>query len=120
MELRGRFQRLVLTEVITAQTLGDFGRGGPHETTGVVRSLCNGVADWFGIEGAAAPEQIADRYVDFALRLILDRDSVGDPGPDGHEMRCCSTFLRSERVCWRLPGERLALDRLDQVPLRTD
>jgi AcrR family transcriptional regulator len=78
VELRDRFQRLVLTEVIAAQTLGDFGPGDPHETTRAVLSLCNGVADWFRIEGAATPEQIADRYADFALRLVLDRDSVGD------------------------------------------
>jgi AcrR family transcriptional regulator len=78
VELRDRFQRLVLTEVIAAQTLGDFGPGDPHETTRAVLSLCNGVADWFRIEGAATPEQIADRYVDFALRLVLDRESVGD------------------------------------------
>ena len=78
VELRDRFQRLVLTEVIAAQTLGDFGPGDPHETTRAVLSLCNGVADWFRIEGAATPEQIADDYVDFALRLVLDRQTVGD------------------------------------------
>ncbi len=33
VELRDRFQRLVLTEVIAAQTLGDFGPGDPHQTT---------------------------------------------------------------------------------------
>jgi hypothetical protein len=38
----------------------------------------NGVADWFRIEGAATPERIADRYVNFALRLVLDRESVRD------------------------------------------
>jgi hypothetical protein len=36
------------------------------------------VADWFRIEGAATPERIADRYVNFALRLVLDRESVRD------------------------------------------
>lgn len=76
VELRDRFQRLVLTEVIAGQTLGDFGPGDPHETTRAVLTLCNGVADWYRIEGVATPEQIADQYVAFALRLVLDRDSV--------------------------------------------
>jgi hypothetical protein len=49
----------------------------------------NGVADWFRIEGAATPEQIADRYVDFALRLVLDRESVR-AAPDHHGLPAAS------------------------------
>lgn len=90
VELRDRFQRLVLTEVIAGQTLGDFGPGDPHETTRAVLSLCNGVADWFRIEGVATPEKIADRYVEFALRLVLDRKTVGDQ-PEQHRQPSCES-----------------------------
>jgi AcrR family transcriptional regulator len=72
VELRDRFQRLVLTEVVAGQTLGQFGPSDPHETTRAVLTMCSGVSDWFRIEGAATPEQIADSYVVFALRLVLD------------------------------------------------
>lgn len=77
IELRDRFQRLVLTEVIAGQTLGQFGPGDPHETTRAVLTMCSGVSEWFRIEGAATPEQIADRYVDFARRLVLDTAYLG-------------------------------------------
>ena len=71
-------ERLVLTEVIAGQTLGQFAPGDPHETTRAVLTMCRGVSEWFRIEGAATPEQIADRYVGFALTLVLDREYVAD------------------------------------------
>jgi AcrR family transcriptional regulator len=81
VELRDRFERLVLTEVVAGQTLGQFGAGDPHETTRAVLTMCGGVSEWFRIEGAATPEQIADRYVEFAQRLVLDSQCIADePG----------------------------------------
>lgn len=77
IELRDRFQRLVLTEVIAGQTLGQFAPGDPHETTRAVLTMCNGVSEWFRIEGAATPEQTADSYVEFARRLVLDKKCTG-------------------------------------------
>ncbi|WP_216695335.1 TetR/AcrR family transcriptional regulator [Dietzia psychralcaliphila] len=81
IDLRDRFQKLVLTEVIAGQTLGQFGQGDPHETTRAVLTMCTGVSEWFRIEGAATPEQIADRYVEFARRLVLDSEHLADQIP---------------------------------------
>ena len=79
VELRDRFQRLVLTEVIAAQTLGGTrSRRSPRDHQGICALAVQRVADWFRIQGAATPEQIADYYVDLALRLVLDRERVRD------------------------------------------
>lgn len=81
IDLRDRFQKLVLTQVIAGQALEQFGEGDPHETTRAVLTMCSGVSEWFRIEGAATPEQIADRYVDFARRLVMDSEHVGGSSP---------------------------------------
>lgn len=81
IELRDNFQRLVLTEIISGQALGQFAPGDAHETIRAVLTMCNGVSGWYRIEGSATPEQIADRYVDFALRLVLDKAVLNDHLP---------------------------------------
>jgi AcrR family transcriptional regulator len=78
IELRDRFQHLVLAEVVAGQTLGQFGASDPHETTRAVLTMCNGVSEWFRIEGAATPEQIADRYVEFSLLLVRDSQYIAN------------------------------------------
>ncbi|WP_132476666.1 TetR/AcrR family transcriptional regulator [Rhodococcus sp. SMB37] len=73
--LRDEFEAMMLTEVISGRAVGKFGTDDPHEATRAVLVLCQGVADWYRTGGTKTPQDIADRYVNFALAL------VGDKGP---------------------------------------
>lgn len=73
IELRDMQQRLLLQEVTAARDQGAFTTDDPREATRAVLVLCRGVAEWYSPEGDHTPEQIAARYVDFALALVGDR-----------------------------------------------
>ncbi|MBS9376496.1 TetR/AcrR family transcriptional regulator [Rhodococcus sp. B50] len=70
--LRDEFEAMMLTEVISARALGLFDTPDPHEATRAVLVLCQGVADWYRPGGTKTPQDIADRYIQFALALVGD------------------------------------------------
>lgn len=72
VELRDELERMVLDEVRGGQARGDFATDDAHEVTRAVLVLCQGVADWYTPVGPQRPEEIARRYVRFALALADD------------------------------------------------
>jgi AcrR family transcriptional regulator len=72
IELRDMQERLLMQEVIAAHQQGSFMTDDPREATRAVLVLCRGVADWFSPDGEYTPEQIAAKYVQFALALVED------------------------------------------------
>jgi hypothetical protein len=73
MELRDMQQRLLLDEVIAARDQGSFTTDDPRGATRAILVLCRGVADWYSPDGPDTPEEIAAKYVRFALALVGDR-----------------------------------------------
>lgn len=78
IELRDELEAMMLTEVISARALGMFATDDPHEATRAVLVLCKGVADWYRIGGTKTPEEVAQRYVKFALSLVGDKSTQTD------------------------------------------
>lgn len=68
--LRTLQQRLVDAEVVDAVAAGRFRADHPHEASRAVVTMCTAVAGWFRHDGPASPEQVARRYVGFALDLM--------------------------------------------------
>lgn len=73
IELRDELEAMVLSEIIAARALGMFDTDNPHEATRAVLVLCKGVADWYRIGGSKSPEEVASRYVRFALAIVDDK-----------------------------------------------
>jgi len=70
IELRDALKASVLTEVISGKALGRFTVDNPHEATRAVLVMCEGVAEWYRPGGINVPEEVADRYVGFALSIV--------------------------------------------------
>ncbi len=77
LQLRDTLEKLMLEDVISARALEMFVFDDPFSVTRAVLTLCRGVADWYSPQGAQTPEEIADQYVAYALRLV-----DGAPSPD--------------------------------------
>lgn len=74
---------MMLTQVISARALGMLDTDDPHEATRAVLVLCRGVADWYRVGGTKTPQDIADRYVAFALALVVAGHDVVDTSTRG-------------------------------------
>ena len=70
VRLRDQLEAIVLAEVERACEADEFASDSPHDSTRAVLVLCQGVADWFTDAGPSSPEQIAEQYVRFSLRLV--------------------------------------------------
>lgn len=68
--LRDREQRLVDVEVEAAVTEGQIDVPDPRDAARALVTMCTAVASWYRPHGRLQPEQVAERYVDYALRLI--------------------------------------------------
>jgi AcrR family transcriptional regulator len=68
--LRHEQQRMVDAEVDQAIAERRFATPHPHEASRAVVTMCTAIPQWYRPKGPLTPEQIADRYVEFALRLM--------------------------------------------------
>ncbi|MBN9107410.1 MAG: TetR family transcriptional regulator [Pseudonocardia sp.] len=75
--LRTRQQRMVDTEVDAAVAAGAFRPDHPHEASRAVVTMCTALTDWYRPGGPSTPEQIARRYVGFALDMLEDVRAAG-------------------------------------------
>lgn len=75
--LRTRQQRIVDAEVDAAVAAGAFRPDHPHEASRAVVTMCTALTDWYRPGGPSTPEQIARRYVGFALDMLEDVRAAG-------------------------------------------
>lgn len=75
-ELRTVQQRMVDEEVDAAVAGGRFRADHPHEAARAVVTMCTALPTWWRHDGPLDPEQIAQRYVAFALELMGDHARV--------------------------------------------
>lgn len=68
--LRTRQQRMVDAEAEAAHRLGLFGTPHPKDAARAVVTMCTSIPHWYRAGGPASPEEIARRYVRFALDLM--------------------------------------------------
>jgi AcrR family transcriptional regulator len=73
--MRVEQQRMVDAEVEQAIAERRFTIANPHEASRAVVSMCTAIPQWYRPDGSLTPEEIAERYVEFALRLM------GHPAP---------------------------------------
>ncbi|MGD9988488.1 TetR family transcriptional regulator [Pseudonocardia sp.] len=76
-DLRTRLQRMVDAEVDAAVSAGAFRPDHAHEASRAVVTMCTAVTDWYRPGGPSTPEQIARRYVGFALDMLEDVRAAG-------------------------------------------
>jgi AcrR family transcriptional regulator len=82
VELRDTQERFLTQEITAAAERGYFATDNPREASRAVLVLCRGVADWYSPGGEFSPEQIAERYVRFALALVGDLAANTPPPAD--------------------------------------
>jgi AcrR family transcriptional regulator len=70
LRLRDTLEKMMLEDIISAKALQLFDVDDPWSATRAVLTLCRGVADWYSPQGTSAPEEIAEQYVEFSLRLL--------------------------------------------------
>jgi AcrR family transcriptional regulator/transcriptional regulator with XRE-family HTH domain len=68
--MRNAQQRMVDREAEAAAAAGLFATPHPHEAARAVTTMCVALANWYRADGRDAPEEIARRYVRFALDLM--------------------------------------------------
>lgn len=68
--LRTRQQRMVDAEAEAAHRLGLFGTPHPKDASRAVVTMCTSIPHWYRAGGPESPEEIARRYVRFALDLM--------------------------------------------------
>ena len=68
--LRTAQQRLIAVEVDQATRAGRFKVEFPHDAARAVVTMCTSVPLWYREGNESTPEQLAERYVDFALGLM--------------------------------------------------
>ncbi|MCW2621492.1 MAG: helix-turn-helix protein, partial [Frankiales bacterium] len=66
-------QRMVDDEVLAGCRLGLFETPLPREAARAVVTMCTALAQWWSPAGPAAPEEVAEQYVGFALDLVRFR-----------------------------------------------
>jgi AcrR family transcriptional regulator len=71
---RTEVQRLVDTAVLDGSARGTFGTRHPVDASRALVTMSIAVATWFKIDLPLTPEDVADRYVDYALSLLRYRD----------------------------------------------
>jgi len=67
---RAAQQRMIDVEVDAGVTAGRFRTGNPHDAARAAVTMCVSVTQWYRPQGPLTPEQIAARYVGFALHLM--------------------------------------------------
>jgi AcrR family transcriptional regulator len=67
---RTQVQRLVDTAVLDGAARGRFRTRYPLDASRAVVTMCVAVATWFRIDLALTPEDVAERYVDYALNIL--------------------------------------------------
>lgn len=72
-DLRIAQQRMVDREVDDAVRQGRFRTDHPHDAARAVVTMCTALPTWWRPDGPFTAEQIAERYVDFSLDLMLTR-----------------------------------------------
>lgn len=72
-DLRMVQQRMVDREVEDAVGQGRFRTDHPHDAARAVVTMCTALPTWWRPDGPLTAEQIAERYVDFSLDLMLTR-----------------------------------------------
>ncbi|MDF2825067.1 MAG: TetR family transcriptional regulator [Mycobacterium sp.] len=70
VEMRNQIQRLLNVEVERGHEQGVFAVDEPHEAARAVVTMCTGLAQWYSPNGEATAEQVACRYVGYALGLV--------------------------------------------------
>ncbi|MFC0529967.1 TetR family transcriptional regulator [Phytohabitans kaempferiae] len=68
--LRNRQQRMVDVEATAAHRLGRFTTPHPRDASRAVVTMCTSIPHWYRAGGPDTPEEIARRYVRFALDLM--------------------------------------------------
>ncbi|GAA4471259.1 TetR family transcriptional regulator [Phytohabitans houttuyneae] len=68
--LRNRQQRMVDAEAEAAHREGLFGTPHPRDAARAVVTMCTSIPHWYKAGGPESPEEIARRYVRFALDLM--------------------------------------------------
>jgi len=68
---RDAVQQLLNSEILAAIKAGDLNVPYPKEVGRAVTSMCTSVAQWYRPEGPTSPEEIASRYGQFAIGLLL-------------------------------------------------
>ena len=68
--LRTAQQRLIDAEVDEAARAGLFKVAFPHDAARAVATMCIAVPSWYRLGHESTPEQVAERYVEFALGLM--------------------------------------------------
>lgn len=68
--LRTAQQRLIDAEVDEAARIGRFQVAYPHDAARAAATMCIAVPSWYRVGHESTPEQVAERYVEFALGLM--------------------------------------------------
>ncbi|BBY89456.1 TetR family transcriptional regulator [Mycolicibacterium tokaiense] len=71
--MRNTIQGLVTAEVERGHREGVFAVDEPREAARAVVTMCTGLAQWYSPGGSASAEQVARRYVGYALDLVRHR-----------------------------------------------
>lgn len=69
-EMRTVQQRMVDREVADAVRQGRFRSDHPYDAARAVVTMCTALPSWWQRDGPLTPEQVAERYVGFALELL--------------------------------------------------
>lgn len=77
IEMRDRYQELVCALLRDGVAQGLFDVSDVRMTATAILMMCSGVSDWFGAHGRLSGEQIADRYVDLVLRMVVAPQQCG-------------------------------------------
>lgn len=78
---RDTLEALVMEAIADGTGQGCFTTAYPRDSARAVISMCLGVARWYRPDGALSPQQVADRYTDFALALVRYDASGGAISP---------------------------------------
>jgi AcrR family transcriptional regulator len=68
--MRTAQQRLLDAEVDQAHRAGRFKVSFPHDASRAVATMCTAIPSWYRIDHERTPEEVAERYVEFALGLM--------------------------------------------------
>lgn len=67
---RSALQRLIDAEIDAALAAGLATTTTPRETGRAIATMCTSLPQWFTLDGATSPQQIAQEYAQLALRMI--------------------------------------------------
>jgi len=71
IEQRDRYQEALCDVLRAGVAQGHFAIDDVQVTATAILTMCSGVSDWFGAHGRLTGGQIADRYVELVLRMVL-------------------------------------------------